>query len=72
MGGLALKLGFDMNGRINKVSDDLSTHKLDSEKRFAKDETLQQTLARVHDRIDKMQESMHSGFDEIKTLLIKK
>jgi|SRR5579871_2824319 len=34
------------------VAADLGTYKLDSEKRFAKEESVQASLARVHDRLD--------------------
>lgn len=37
-----------------KTQTDLSNHKLDSEKRFAKEETLQSSLSRIHDRLDRL------------------
>lgn len=54
--------------RQSSQGNDLRDHKLDSEKRYAKEDTLQHTLARMHERIDRVYE----GIDDIKTLLIKK
>lgn len=41
--------------------DDLASFKLDSEKRFAKEETLQMSLARIHDRLDVILEKVVNG-----------
>lgn len=35
-----------------KIALDLSSYKVDSEKRFAKEDTLQISLGRIHDRLD--------------------
>lgn len=48
----------------NNVADDLASYKLDSEKRFAKEETTQFSLGRIHDRMDDIA-------DDIKEILSK-
>ena len=47
------------NRRIEKIEDeqekldkDLSNHKLDAERRYAKEDTLQNSLSRIHNRLD--------------------
>lgn len=37
-----------------RLFGDLAAHKLDAEKRFAKEETMQASLGRIHDRIDEI------------------
>lgn len=43
-----------MERETDVVERDLSNFKLDAEKRFAKEETMQTSLARIHDRLDKL------------------
>lgn len=68
------------NDRIKKIEDeqdildkDLSTYKLDSEKRYAKEDTLQLSLSRIHDRLDytATKNDLMSLKEDIKTLLQK-
>ena len=43
-----------MESSQEKNADQLNKHMLESEKRYAKEETLQTSLARIHDRLDKL------------------
>lgn len=55
------------------VAQNLATFQLEAEKRFAKDESVQATLARLHSRIDEMvtKEEFKEARDDIKKLLVK-
>jgi hypothetical protein len=53
------------------VATDLSEFELDAEKRFAKEETTQASLARIHDRIDLLatKDDVKELRDDIKKLM---
>lgn len=57
-----------------KIALDLSDYKIDSEKRFAKEDTLQLSLGRIHERLDKTATSVevHELRDDIKSLMSKR
>ena len=42
----------DIEIKQNAADKDLASHKLDSERRYAREETLQSSLARIHTRLD--------------------
>lgn len=63
------------------IRADLADYKLDSEKRFAKEDTLQSSLARIHDRLDHtatkddvkgIQDDVSGIQGDIKTLLARR
>lgn len=57
----------DKQGQLDM---DLSAHKLEAEKRYAKEETLQSSLARVHERIDSMDVRVNSKLDKIQDTIM--
>lgn len=44
--------------KLNQMHLEFSDYKLEAEKRFAKDETMQSSLSRIHDRIDLLPEQI--------------
>lgn len=48
-----------------QLKDTFHTYTLDSEKRFAKEETLQASLGRVHNRLDDLYEKIDQNFREL-------
>lgn len=64
-----------MQADHERINQDLSNYKLDSEKRFAKEETMQASLARIHDRLDlhaaEAREASSEIHNDIKTLILK-
>lgn len=50
--GRALKAHDDIRGDISDLFKDMSDHKLHVSETYAKDNTVQDSLKRVHDRID--------------------
>lgn len=62
------------NNRIEKIESiqgltnaDLQNFKLDAEKRFAKDETLQSTIARLHDKMEEHSDAVERKMDAVQT-----
>lgn len=62
------------NSRIEKIEGiqgltnaDLQNFKLDAEKRFAKDETLQSTIARLHDKMEEHSDAVERKMDAVQT-----
>lgn len=76
---VALYMFKDMQGKIGHANSQvaalqssLSDHKLEdsrawlsAEQRYAKEETLQNSLARIHERIDDMAKRQHESHSEI-------
>ena len=56
----------------NSLDGDFRDHKLEAEKRYAKEETLQSSLSRVHQRIDRMDETLNLKLDKIHEIVLKK
>ncbi len=54
-----------------KTSENIANYKLESEKRYAKEETLQSSLARIHDRLDANNANAEKNFKELRDLIIK-
>jgi hypothetical protein len=81
------KIESDNKERLQKMEDDnkanaaaaalvatnLATFQLEAEKRFAKEETMQASLARIHDRLDvtATKDEVKEIRDDIKKLLVK-
>lgn len=59
------------NARINKIENksgetekELDDHKLDSERRFAKDVNMQESLKRIHERLDRLPMELKNLFTQ--------